>query len=190
MKFTINFINGREPIEVEGENFAAAVSKAVKQGVSLGGADLRHADLRNADLAYADLNHANLQHADLWHAKLKKAFLEHADLSYADLWYTDLRHSDLTCADLNHADLRNTDLSYAYFAQATLEGANMDYSCLPLWRGALNANVDKRHAVQLLYHACRWLQNIDDEECRNFLQIPEVKKLANQFHRVKECGAI
>lgn len=150
MKFKINFINGREPIEVEGENFAAAVSNAVKQGVSLGGADLRHADLR----------------------------------------HTDLSHSDLTCADLNHAALCKTDLNQAYFDQTTLEGADMDYSCLPLWCGSLNANVDKRLAVQLLYHACRWLKSVDDVECRNFLQIPEVKKLANQFHRVSECGEI
>ena len=75
-------------------------------------------------------------------------------------------------------------------SQANLIGADLDYASITLSCKCLLAKVDKRLAVQLLYHACRWLQSVDDDECREFLQLEQVKKLANQFHRVDECGEI
>ena len=70
--------------------------------------------------------------------------------------------------------------------KADLYGANLDYSCWPLWCGSLDVRVCKRIAAQLAYHFCRL--DCDDPEviaAQNAL-IP----LANQFHRVNECGKL
>lgn len=69
---------------------------------------------------------------------------------------------------------------------ANLRGAYLDYSCWPLWCGSLDVKVCKRIAAQLAYHFCRL--DCDDPEviaAQNAL-IP----LANQFHRVDECGRL
>lgn len=69
---------------------------------------------------------------------------------------------------------------------AVLRGANLDYSCWPLWCASLGVKVCKRIAAQLAYHFCRL--DCDDPEvvaAQNAL-IP----LANQFHRVGECGRL
>ena len=79
------------------------------------------------------------------------------------------------------ANLRGADLRIA-----NLKGANLDYSCWPLWCGSLGVRVCKRIAAQLAYHFCRLV--CDDPEviaAQNAL-IP----LANQFHRVDDCGKI
>lgn len=79
------------------------------------------------------------------------------------------------------ANLREADLW-----RADLGEANLDYSCWPLWCGSLGVRVCKRIAAQLAYHFCRLV--CDDPEviaAQNAL-IP----LANQFHRVDECGKI
>lgn len=180
MKYTIEFTNDKPSIEVKGESFAEAVSQVVKQGVSLSYAYLKD----------ANLNHANLNHADLDHAVLTFADLRCSDLRYATLYGTNMTSADLVCADLRNTNLRHAKLSQVDLGYAKLEGADLDFSSIPLCCGSLRAKVDKTLAVQALYHACRWLQSVDDEECRNFLKIPEVKKLANQFHRVVECGKI
>lgn len=94
-----------------------------------------------------------------------------ANLREADLWRADLWRADLGRADLRGADLR---------------GADLDYSCWPLWCGSLDVRVCKRIAAQLAYHFCRL--DCDDPEviaAQNAL-IP----LANQFHRVDECGKL
>lgn len=76
-------------------------------------------------------------------------------------------------ANLRHADLRHADL----------QGADLDFSCLPLWCGSLDVEVDKRLAVQIIYHFCRLKCNDTDiKEAQNRLL-----GLANQFHRVGEC---
>lgn len=84
--------------------------------------------------------------------------------------------ADLLRADLWGADLRGADL----------RGARIDYSCLPLWCGSLGVIVDKRIAAQLAYHFCRLI--CDDPEVKEAQQA--IKALANQFHRVDECGVI
>ena len=109
---------------------------------------------------------ANLWGADLWRA----------DLWRANLWRANLREANLRGADLRGADLRGADLC----------GANLDYSCWPLWCGSLDVRVCKRIAAQLAYHFCRL--DCDDQEviaAQNAI-IP----LANQFHRVNECGKL
>ena len=145
------------------------------------GADLRRADLREADLRRADLRGAILWEADLRGAALREADLRGADLREADLWRAILWEADLRGADLQGADLRGADLQ-----GADLREANLDYSCWPLWCGSLDVRVCKRIAAQLAYHFCRL--DCDDPEviaAQNAL-IP----LANQFHRVDECGKL
>ena len=116
--------------------------------------------------------------------------LSYADLSLCDLQYCDLQDCDLRGAKLQDCDLRGANLQDCDLRDANLRGANLDYASITLSCHLLNANIDKRLAVQLLYHACRWLQSVDDDECREFLQLEHVKKLANKFHRVNECGEI
>ena len=111
-------------------------------------------------------------------------------LSKADLRGADLSKADLRGADLSGADLLVADLSYTCLIGADLRGANLDYSCCPLRCASLTAKIDKRLFVQLLYHVVRAGQSVEDEEVRKFLDLPEVIKLANQFHRMKECGEI
>ena len=131
----IEFLNGRQPLEIDAETVSDAVQYAVKNRL-----DLRSADLREADLSGANLREANLR------------------------W----------------ADLRWADLS----------GADVDFSCWPLWCGSLDVKIDKRIFCQLLYHALRAGQSVDDPEVKRLFEIPEVVNLANKFHRVDECGKI
>ena len=125
-------------------------------------ADLRGADLRNADLRGADLRNANL------------------------------RDANLCAADLSGADLRNANLRNANLRGANLRGANLDFSCLPLWWGGLDVQIDDRLARQLLYHLLRNVaySNNTSEELKSLLLTPELLNAANQFHRVDECGKI
>ena len=126
------------------------------------------------------------EQANLGEADLVEADLRRADLRIANLRGADLRIADLGEANLGGADLRGADLEGAYLEGADLKGANLDYSCWPLWCGSLGVRVCKRIAAQLAYHFCRLV--CDDPEviaAQNAL-IP----LANQFHRVDECGKI
>ena len=138
-------------------------------------ASLSHEDLRGASLRYADLSHADLSGADLSDADLRDANLRDADLSGANL----------RCANLRRADLRGADLS-----DADLRGANLDYSCLPLWCGSLEAHFDDRQLVQIAYHLVKsGLQSKNaSEETKK--ELSKLIDFANKFHRVDECGEI
>ena len=116
----------------------------------------------------------------------KRADLRGADLFGADLRGAELRGADLREADLRGGELRRADLFGADLFGADLRGAALDYSCWPLWCGSFDVRVCKRIAAQLAYHFCRL--DCDDPEviaAQNAL-IP----LANQFHRVGECGKL
>lgn len=156
----IEFTNGKAPLEIDAETVSDAVQYAVKNRLDLRGANLRGVDLRGADLRKADLLGANLSEADL---------------RGADLFGANLRGADLFGANLRGANLR---------------GANLDFSCWPLWCGSLNVKIDKRIFCQLLYHSLRAGQSVDDPEVKKLFEIPEIVNLANQFHRVDECGKI
>ena len=161
--------------------------------------DLRYANLHGANLRYAHLHDANLRYADLRGANLTSANLYDANLRGANLRYADLRGANLTSADLHDANLRGADLYGAGLRCANLHGANLhganlhganlydanltgadiDFSCWPLCCGSLGVRVDKKIAVQLMYHACAL--DCDDPEyvaarsaCLDF---------ANQIHR-------
>ena len=138
-------------------------------------ASLSHEDLRGASLRYANLSHAYLRGADLSHADLSGANLSDASLRDADLTGANLRDADLTGADLTGANLRDT---------------NLDYSCLPLWCGSLEAHFDDRQLVQIAYHLVKaGLQSKNaSEETKK--ELSKLIDFANKFHRVDECGEI
>ena len=118
------------------------------------------------------------------------ADLRGADLSWADLCDANLHRADLSGADLSRADLTSADLIGADLCDANLHRADLDYSCFPIWCGSLTVKIDKRVFCQLLYHTLRAGQSVDDPEVKKLFAIPEVVALANQFHRVEECGKI
>ena len=196
----IEFTNGKDPLEIKAKTVAEAVQYAVKSGADLTRANLRRADLREANLRGANLSGANLSGANLRRADLRKADLLGANLSganlrVADLFGANLRGANLRRADLREADLRGADLFGANLRGAdllgaNLSGANLDFSCWPLWCGSLDAVIDKRIFCQLLYHTLRAGKSIDDPEVNRLFKIPEIVNLANQFHRVDECGKI
>jgi hypothetical protein len=107
-----------------------------------------------------------------------------ADLRWANLQVADLQGADLKMADLRWANLQGSNLQGADLQGADLQGADIDYSCWPLWCGSLSVIVDKRVFAQLAYHLCR--VHVDDEECKAAQRA--LAGIANQFHRVTECG--
>ena len=109
-----------------------------------------------------------------------------ADLRGADLRGADLRGADLRGADLREANLRGADLRGADLREANLRGADLDYSCWPLWCGSLDVRVCKRIAAQLAYHFCR----LDCDDPEVIAAQNAIIPLANQFHRVDECGKL
>lgn len=139
-----------------------------------------HADLRRASLVGTDLRRANLFRVYLGGADLRRASLFGADLREVDLQCADLREAYLSWADLRGADLRGADLRQA----------DLDYSCWPLWCGSLDVQIDKRIACQLLYHVLNAMASVDDPEVRAVYNDPRNLALANQFHRVQECGRL
>ena len=189
----------KEAVQCAVNNYIS-LSGAELSGTDLSGTDLSHADLSHADLSHADLSgadlrhtyvsHANLSHADLSGADVSGADLSHVDLSYVVLSHVDLRGAFLINADLTGTDLTGTDLTGAYLLNADLSGADIDFACWPLWCGSLNMKIDKKIFCQLLYHVLRAGKSVDDEEVKNLFSIPEIVKLANQFHRACECGKI
>ena len=138
-------------------------------------ASLSHEDLRGASLRYANLSHVDLSGADLSDADLRDANLKYADLTDADLRDANLKYADLTGADLTGANLRDT---------------NLDYSCLPLWCGSLEAHFDDKQLIQIAYHLVKaGLQSKNaSEETKK--ELSKLIDFANKFHRVNECGEI
>ena len=126
------------------------------------------------------------ERANLSEANLSGANLSEANLSEANLRWANLSGANLSEANLRWADLSGADLSGANLSGANLRGADLDYSCWPLWCGSLDVRVDKRLFAQLAYHLCRVA--VEDNECKE-AQIA-LAGIANQFHRVEECGFI
>lgn len=119
-------------------------------------------------------------------AVLNGADLSGADLSGADLRSVELRGTDLSGADLSGAVMNGTNL-----IGASLRGADIDYASWPLCCGSLAVKICARIAAQLVYHVVRACQSVeDDADVVAFCNDPIVIRLANRFHRVKECGAI
>lgn len=125
-------------------------------------------------------------------ADLRGADLQGADLRGANLLRADLREADLLDANLRDADLRGADLREADFRDADFRDANIDYSAWPLWCGSLEAYIDDRIAIQLLYHLLRPVQASPyvSQEVKDKLLTDDLINLANCFHRAEECGEI
>ena len=115
-----------------------------------------------------------------------------ADLSYADLSYADLSGANLSGANLSGADLSGADLRGADLRGADLRGANLDYSCLPLWCGSLTVDMDDRQVKQLLYHTLSIVKHSKNvsSELKEKLLTENNLMIANEFHRVGECGKL
>lgn len=140
----------------------------------------------------AVLNNEDLRATILRVANLQKAYLCGADLRGADLRDADFREANLIEADLRGADLRGANLSGANLKDADLCDADIDFSVWPLCCGGLCVHIDDRIAIQLLYHLVRnvlYSKNTS-EELKNLLSQKEIVTVANQFHRVDECGRI
>lgn len=103
----------------------------------------------------------------------------------------------LMCVSLNglnlsYASLRGTDLHGIELRGTNLYGADIDYSSWPLWCGSLKARIDDRQARQLLYHvlsAVAYSDNCSDNLKATLLTKSNIA-VANQFHRVDECGKL
>nr|DAI41830.1 MAG TPA: pentapeptide repeat protein [Caudoviricetes sp.] len=95
-------------------------------------------------------------------------------------------------ADLQGADLRDADLQGADLQGANLRGADIDYAAWPLWCRSLEAYIDDRIAIQILYHLLRPAQASPyvSQEVKERLLTDDLIDLANRFHRVVECGEI
>ncbi len=93
-----------------------------------------------------------------------------------------LQGADLRGAYLRGADLRGVDL----------RGADIDYAAWPLWCRSLDAYIDDRIAIQLLYHLLRPVQASPyvSQEVKEMLLTDDLIDLANRFHRIGECGEI
>ena len=89
-------------------------------------------------------------------------------------------------ANLRGADLWGADLWGANLWGADLRGADLDYACWPLWCGSIGAKIDKHIWCQLAYHLCA--VEIDDPDCMHYRNM--LLPIANQFHRVEECGVL
>ena len=76
------------------------------------------------------------------------------------------------------------DLSYANLLYADLSSADLDFSAFPLWCGGLNAKIDKKIAIQLLYHALS--QDCYDKEYQTIRKDKKIIKFLKQFHRIDE----
>ena len=75
---------------------------------------------------------------------------------------------------------------------ANLRHADLDYSCLPLWCGSLRVHMDDKQVKQLLYHTLsivKYSNNVS-EDLKAALLTETNLTIANQFHRVDECGEL
>ena len=161
------------------------VLEAHKRWLNSDGKEVEKADLHGTDLINADLHGADLSNADLSNANLSNA-----NLSYADLREADLHEADLREAELINTDLRNADLSNADLREADLRGANLDWSCLPLWRGSLSTHFDDRELKQIAYHLVKaglLSKNVSEETKR---ELEKLIDFANGFHRAEDYGKI
>ena len=181
----INKVNQELIIVEEAHTVKEAVKYAIRNNISLKGADLRGTNLRNMDLSNADLSGADFRCADLSYTDLTGADLSGACLADANLSYAHLSNANLTGTVLSGAVLISAELS-----DADLSGAYLDYSCFSLWCGSLDVKIDKRIFCQLLYHILRAGKSVKDEEVAAFLSDEKALALANKFHRIEECGKL
>jgi len=116
----------------------------------------------------------------LW---LDTRFSEKTEGERANLGEANLRGANLSWANLGGANLGgcSNDLQ-----QADMRGKDLDFTVIPLSCRSLKWKIDRRLAVQFLYHFCsHYCEDADIKTAQNNLLA-----LANEFHRVEECGKI
>lgn len=120
-------LTGKVLFEYEKNNntIKDTVEEAVRQGVSLHGADLSGTDLSGAYLHEADISSANFVDANLERANLNYANLHHSDFEGANLHKTKLWGANLCHAFLLNVDLCGAILCHAILCNADLRGANL-----------------------------------------------------------------
>jgi hypothetical protein len=92
----------------------------------------------------------------------------------------------------SRADLSRANLIEANLIGADLRGADIDYSCVPLWCGGLKVHMDDRQIKQLMYHTLSivaYSKNVS-KELKDLLLTDQNLQVANEFHRVEECGLL
>ena len=168
------------------------IGKEFGERADLQGADLHHARLQDADLQGAILRNSILEDSNLQGAILRKSDLRYSDLRQSDLQSAILEDSELQGADLQGALLQHSNLRGAGLRHCDLRGADLDYASWPLWCGSLNAYVDDRIAIQLLYHTLSVVQHSPyvSEDVKKALLSAENVRIANRFHRIGECRDI
>jgi hypothetical protein len=67
-----------------------------------------------------------------------------------------------------------------------MRGKDLDFCAISLSCGSLGWKIDRRLAVQFLYHFCSYV--CEDEEIKAVQN--SLLELANKFHRVDECGIL
>ena len=68
--------------------------------------------------------------------------------------------------------------------------SDLDFSCLPLWCGGLDINIDDRQAKQIAYHLVRNVLYSKNTSKEAKEAVKPLVDFANCFHRVEECGKI
>ena len=114
------------------------------------------------------------------------------DLSGEDFSDEDIRGVDFHDANLYNVNFRFTDLYHTNLNRADMRRADIDYASWPLSGGSLEAYVDDRIAIQLLYHTLSVVQHSPyvSEEVKAKRLTPEIVSLANRFHLVRGFGKI
>jgi len=121
----------------------------------------------------------------LW---LDTRFSEKTEGERANLGEANLRGANLSWANLSWANLGGANLGGCSndLQQADMRGKDLDFTVIPLSCRSLKWKIDRRLAVQFLYHFCsHYCEDADIKTAQNNLLA-----LANEFHRVEECGKI
>lgn len=110
-----SFINNDIIFEFEKENntIKDTLEEAVKQNVSLYGAELNDADLNEANLSGADLRYAHLSRANLCFANLRRANLSKSTFYGANLFGANLCNTNLDNVIFDWANISMTQFNGA-----------------------------------------------------------------------------
>jgi hypothetical protein len=178
-----------QSVNLTGANLACSnMMKTKLKSANFISSNLQNVNLKRSILTLANFYEANLCEANLIKANLTYINLFGANLKAANLNYANLRHANFWRANLEGASLLGADLRYARLYKTNLHGANIDYSAFPLWCGSFDVDIDKRIAVQMIYHLCRL--KCDDEE---FIALRNsMINFANKFHHIKtgDCNKL
>ena len=167
MIFKIKFQNDEtKEVIIKGENFKIAFELAVKENV-----DFSFASLNNAKMNYANMNGAKMNNAKMNYANMNGAKMNSAKMNGAEMNYAKMNGAEMNGAEMND----ETTLDFS---------TGLSFKC-----SSFGIKASLRLAAQLLYHFERinFTACPEAEEIKN---LPQVKALANKFHRVQECGKI